>query len=389
MAQFKNTGKAIRRILLAKQQNEKIGIWGDYDPDGIPGATLIRSALLGAGFKRGDLTVILPNIKRYNRSFNPVHLRLLKRKGVSLILGVDFGTADFAQVKMAHDMGFDIILFDHHLQLPGKLPAILINHLQKGDHYPHKNWSGTGVAYKFFEAFYHDQKLDLVKLEKNIDLLTLALIADRIPIDGYNDKYIERGVHLLNRHTRPGLQAFLHLTENDHITRHQVMSTFISRFYPRRSNEENELYRLFTAKTQKAASRYAKILNGRYRAVRAEIDSSVQKGVDAYKAGARNVVVLRVNMPSLASGMVAAVSEGLVEKIEIPVFVYKRQKNFFQGSARAPLGSDFNLSKALDTCKDIMISYGGHPTAIGFHFKASKEKQFQKAVQEYFNNLSR
>lgn len=387
MENFKNTNKAIARILLAKKNKERIGIWGDYDPDGIPGAVIIREALLGAGFSAKNLTVILPRMKKYSRSFNPVHLKKLKKKKVSLILGVDFGTTDFAQVKMADDMGFEVILFDHHPQLPGHLPALLINHLQSGDEYPHKNWCGSGVAYKFFESYYLNQGLNLERLEKQLDLVALAMIADRIKLDEYNLRYIDRGVHLINEHTRPGLQALLHLADSDKITRDEVMTVFINRFFPRLSNEKNEMYQLFMADTKKTAAKFAKILNDRQKEISAHVDQWVKTGVEQYRKEKGSVLVMQAEFPPIASGMTASVAEGLVEKIKIPLFVYKKQEDWFQGSSRAPFGSDFNLVKAMDSCKDLMVSYGGHPTAAGFRLKGGKEKEFKAAMEKYFNSL--
>lgn len=388
MDKFKNTDKAIARILQAKKNNEKIGIWGDYDPDGIPGAVIIREALLGAGFSAKNLIVILPRQRKYNRSFNPVHLKFLKKKKASLIIGVDFGTSDFAQVKMADDMGFDIILLDHHPQLPGKLPALLINHLQSGDSYPHKNWCGSGVAYKFFESYYISQNINLKRLENQLDLMALAMIADRIKLDDYNLKYIDRGIHLINKHTRPGLQELLHLADGDHITREEVFDVLISRFFPRLSNGKNEMYQLFMARTKEKAVRYAKILNDRHKEIQMHVDRHVKRGLAQYKREKRSVLVLKADVPSIASGMIASISEGLVDEIKIPLFIYKKQENYFQGSSRAPLGSDFNLVKAMDSCKDLLVSYGGHPTAAGFRLKGGKEKEFKAAMEKYFNNLT-
>lgn len=387
MEKFKNTDKAIARILLAKKNNEKVGIWGDYDPDGIPGAIIIREALLGAGFSPKNLTVILPRMKKYSRSFNPFHLKALKKKKVSLILGVDFGTTDFEQVKMADDMGFEVILFDHHPQRPGKLPALLINHLQSGDEYPYKNWCGSGVAYKFFESYYLNQGLNLERLELQLDLLALAMIADRIRLDDYNLKYIDRGIHLINEHTRPGLQALLHLADSDKITRNEVMEVFINRFFPRLSNEKNEMYQLFMADTKKKAVKFAKILNDRHKEISTHVNKWVKIGTEQYRKEKGKVLVLRVDVPSIASGMIASISSELAEKIKIPLFIYKKQDDFFQGSSRAPFGSDFNLVRAMDSCKDLMVSYGGHPTAAGFRLKAGKEKEFKAAMEKYFNAL--
>jgi len=387
MNSFKNTDKVIKRLLLAKKQNEKIGIWGDYDPDGIPGAVIIREALIGAGFSSKKLKVILPRVKKYNRSFNSIHLNLLKKEKATLIIGVDFGTSDFEQVSMAKKMGFDIILFDHHPQRPGKLPAILVNPLQRGDLYPHKNWCGAGVAYKFFESYYLSQKLDLSSLERQLDLLALAMIADRIKLDDYNIKYVDRGIHLINQHARIGLQELLHLVDGDHITREEIMPLLISRFFPRISNEKNEMYALFLAKNKKQAVKYATILNDRHKKINMIVESAVAEGIALYKKTGGSVFVWRKDVPSIAAGMIASLAEGLVEKLRIPLYVYKKQDSYFQGSSRAPLGSHFNLVKAMDSCKDVLVSYGGHPTAAGFRLKKGKEKEFKNALQKYFSSL--
>ncbi len=387
MNNFKNTDKVIKRLLLAKKQNEKIGIWGDYDPDGIPGAVIIREALIGAGFSSKRLKVILPRVKKYNRSFNQTHLNLLKKEKISLILGVDFGTSDFAQVAMAAEMGFDIVLFDHHPQLSGTLQAILVNPLQKGDKYPYKNWCGAGVPYKFLESYYLSQHLDLNILERQLDLLALAMIADRIKLDDYNIKYVDRGIHLINQHARIGLRELLNLADGDHITRKEIMPVFISRFFPRISNEKNEMYMLFLAKNKKQAAKYAKILNDRYALINRVVNSAVKEGIGLYKKIGGSVFVWRKDMPSIAAGMIAALSEGLVEELKIPLYVYKKQDSYFQGSSRAPLGSHFNLVKAMDSCKDALLSYGGHPTAAGFRLKRGKEKEFKNALQKYFDLL--
>ncbi len=387
METFKNTDKAIARILLAKKRGENIGIWGDYDPDGISGSVIIREGLLGAGFKAKNLTVILPRQKKFDRSFNPTHLKLLKKKMVSLILGVDFGTADYDKVKMADNMGFDIILFDHHLTGTGKLSALLINHLQSGDSYPYKNWCGSGVAYKFFEFFYLNQGLDLSRLERQLDLFTLAMIADRIKLDDYNSKYIDRGIHLINAHARPGLQELLHLADDENITKEKVMSVLISRFFPRLSNEKNEMYRLFMARSKKEGAKYAKILNDRHKKISAYINKYVSIGEAQYKREKSKVIILRADVPSLASGMIGAISEALVEKIKIPLFVYKKQENYFQGSSRAPFGSGFNLVEAMNSSKDLFMGFGGHKTAAGFRLKGGKEKEFKDAMEKYFNSL--
>jgi single-stranded-DNA-specific exonuclease len=141
------------------------------------------------------------------------------------------------------------------------------------------------------------------------------------------------------------------------------------------------------AKTKKMAGKYAKILNDRHKKISGYVNKYAEKGVAQFRKEKGSVLVMDAEFPAIASGMTSAISEGLVDRIKIPLFVYKKQGNYFQGSARAPLGSDFNLVKAMDTCKDLMVSYGGHPTASGFRLKGGKEKEFRTAMEKYFNSL--
>ena len=81
MIKFKNTDKAVKRLVLALKNDEKIGIWSDYDPDGVFALTLAYEALLNAGFKKKNLILSLPNQHKYRRSFNKFHLKIFKKAG--------------------------------------------------------------------------------------------------------------------------------------------------------------------------------------------------------------------------------------------------------------------------------------------------------------------
>ena len=61
MIKLKNSDKAINRLTLALKNSEKIGIWSDYDPDGVFALVIAYEALKNAGFEKNHLELILPN----------------------------------------------------------------------------------------------------------------------------------------------------------------------------------------------------------------------------------------------------------------------------------------------------------------------------------------
>ncbi|MBI4991626.1 MAG: hypothetical protein HZB99_00195 [Candidatus Harrisonbacteria bacterium] len=390
METFKNTNKAIKRLLLAKKQNEKIGIWGDYDPDGIPGATLIYEAMIGADFDKNNLTVILPNQREYDRSFNLFHLRLLKSKKASLIVGVDFGSSDFSQVVMAKKMGFDIILLDHHICEPGKLLAILINPKQRGERFSYKNWCGTGVAYKFFESFYSMQGLDLKRLELSLDLFAMAMAADGIEPDEGNIKYWEKGVDYLNRRVRPGVRMLLKEAKAKKLDKKVMLwgesDDYVLRAAVHGDNRNNNLFQLLTTKDPRKAAALAKDIKNHLRKFNEAIKNNVIGGTEIFKKENKPSVVFFENRSKL-SGTSSMTADKLSSKLRVPIFVYKKFKKGFRGNIRAVYPSGLNVVEAMSLYKDLLVSFGGHPVAAGFYLEKGNLSKFKKAMEQYFSNL--
>lgn len=144
---FRDIEKAVDRIWRAINNNEKIGIFGDKDVDGILGTALAYKTL--KGFTNSVVFLAPTNQDNYGISVNALDYFL--KEGVKLIITVDNGITHPEMVLLAKDSGMDVIITDHHTPDPLKVPydaTAIINPKLSEEVYPFKDLSGAGVIFK-------------------------------------------------------------------------------------------------------------------------------------------------------------------------------------------------------------------------------------------------
>ncbi len=381
---MKNVQQAIKRLLKAREQNERIGIWGDYDPDGICSATMLYENLLKIGFNKNNLYIVLPNLRQYGRSFNQFHLDYLKQKKVSLIVGVDFGTADFRGTDKAIAMGFNVIFLDHHQPLNGTVKAILVNPWQKGDPYPHKNWSAVGVVYKFLEDLYRHIKKDRKILEKSLDLFTLGMLADRTIKDGANLPYLKQGLKTINQKKRLGVKIIFKAVgakKADFSVIEQDWVDYLGSLEG--NNEENNLFRLLTTDREETARGLAEDIYKKYKTFRAIVKKSVRLGIKEFKKRpGLKMIFWEQNLKMV--GATSSVAEKLNDYFKVPVFICEKIDHYYRCSIRAGHIKNVNVVEVLKSCKDLFMNFGGHPRAAGFKTSAENFPKVKQAIEKYY-----
>lgn len=140
---------AVDRILDAKDENEKVLIFGDRDVDGITSTTLLYQCLKDMQL---DVSYKLPTGDDAYGLSKEVIDEFAKNYG-TLIITVDCGISNNAEIAYAETLGIDVIVSDHH-NPPGALPenAIIVNPKIKELGYPFDGISGCAVAYKLATA---------------------------------------------------------------------------------------------------------------------------------------------------------------------------------------------------------------------------------------------
>jgi len=395
MIKLKNADKAIKRLASALQNSEKIGVWSDYDPDGVFALALAYEALLNAGFTNKNLKLILPNQDQFGRSLNTFHLSILKKLGIKLIVGIDFGTTDFNIVRTAKNMGFEVILLDHHRQRPGKLLATLINPWQKGDKADNKNWSGAGVAYLFFENLYNKLNINIKKLERSLDLLLIPALTDYIPIDKLNLPYLKKSLNKIKNNRRPGIYLGLKelkISKNNITVKKMVGErvNIINFFGSLRGNNENtNVFKLLLSKDSKEVANIIKEIKKQKKDFENFVKKMTAIGIKKFgsseQAKKDGFILWGINKKLKMTGSGSKISHQLNNYFKVPCFFYNKERDYLKGSVRS-MHSDTSIIKALDTCKNFLINYGGHPKAAGFHLKKKDLPIFKKCLEKYYSN---
>lgn len=198
---FPEMEKAVRRIERAIEKKETIGIFGDYDADGITGtAQLIRFFR-----RRGIEPVIhLPDRAKEGYGMKKTSVDTLHAKGVTLVITVDTGIAAHEEIAYAKSLGIDVIVTDHHRPSPrsgeasaGRPLAYAVIHPLVPSEFPNKHLSGSGVAFTLVRALEHLEQWDGIDLD--IALATIGTIGDLVPLTGENRVLVMHGLKFLSK----------------------------------------------------------------------------------------------------------------------------------------------------------------------------------------------
>ena len=196
---------AVARLADAVQGGEIIGVFGDFDTDGLTATALLVKALEELG---ATAIPYLPDRTDEGHGLNPLAIGSLRGQGISLMITVVCGSSNVEEIELASALGIDTIVTDHHVLPPIQPPAIaLVNPSRKNSRYPYGELTGAGLSYKLVEALWHF--LGKGTPEHLMELAAIGTIADVGPLQGENRYLVKKGIENLNRTTNPGLKALI------------------------------------------------------------------------------------------------------------------------------------------------------------------------------------
>lgn len=215
--------EAVDRIYKAVQKGEQILVYGDYDVDGISSMAILVSALSDLGAK------VSPYLPHRLEDGYGLNLQVLKKivEQFDLLITVDCGVSNEAEVAWLKKQGKDVIITDHH-SLPTKLPAALavLHPMHPKAKYPFSELCGAGVSWKLAQALLRDSRSPLKEMTQEIGLLELAClgtIADMVPLKGENRAIVQFGLRGMSVSQRPGIRALLRaLVRDDDISAEMI-----------------------------------------------------------------------------------------------------------------------------------------------------------------------
>ncbi|MFO0707384.1 MAG: single-stranded-DNA-specific exonuclease RecJ [Nitrospira sp.] len=366
---------ALDRLRQAMQHGERVCFYGDYDVDGMSATSIYLSFFRHLG---GRVQGYVPHRIREGYGLNEGAVRSLAAEGVTLLVTSDCGTTSHHEIAVAKQLGMDVIVTDHHQTDEQMPPALAVMNPHRRDaRYPFHGLCSGGLAYKVAEAYQQRYGAGSVPLESLLDLVALSTIADVVPLQDENRGFVREGLRQLSRGARCGIRA---LKQVSGITRDCTAETVGFKLGPRlnaagRLDHAIKGVQLLTTESELEARQLAQeldLLNRR----RQELEAEIMREAVA-DLGDREVppaIVLASRGWHL--GVVGIVAARLVERYHRPAIVMAiNEQGIGKGSARTIPG--FDLYQALAACKDVLVAFGGHPSAAGLTIHESRLAEFQ------------
>ncbi len=378
--------KAVERLLIAHKKQEKITVYGDYDVDGVSASTVILTAFEKFGFKNVDY--FLPDRFKDGYGMNERGVRVLADRGTNLILTVDCGSLNHAEIDFAKGFGIDTIVTDHHNIAEVQPNAVaVVNPRRKENKYPQaENFAGVGVAFKLVQAL--QTKLEGFPAGQEkwlLDMVALGTVCDIMKQTVENRQNTFWGLKVLSKTRRAGLKSMLALAS----VKYPTSSTLGFIIGPRinsagRLETAEKALDLMLEKDAFIAFEKAKSLDDlnkiRRKIQHEALEIAIQKAEDF-----KNDKVLVVADESFNDGIIGIVASGLLERFKKPVFVISIEGDVAKGSARS--FGDFSASQAVQNASEIIIKGGGHDAAAGVTLPTDKIDDFRKSVNDFYKSL--
>ncbi len=365
---------AITRVKKARDQKEKVCIYGDFDADGITGTALLIKAFLRFGI---SAIPYIPDRSSEGHGLNFGSLKKIASNGVKLIITVDCGTNDLEEISFAKSMGIDTIVTDHHASGMSESDAIaILNPKSELNSNKFDQLTGVGMALKFADALLSGEFEDWD--DGLFELAAIGTITDMAPLVGDNRYIVNKGIQELRSTKNIGLLQLMASAKIDHAS---VSAENIGFSIGPRINSAGRLgdaivaFELLTThSTSKAIE-----LSGQLEKTNLERRVFTEEHIIHCTMLAEKLEdignLLIVGDHDLNVGIIGLTAGKLSEKFGVPTAVYSIKDQVVSASCRT--NTLFNWADALDTCADLLIRYGGHAQAAGFTCDISNLPELQ------------
>jgi single-stranded-DNA-specific exonuclease len=385
-----NMDKAIERLFRAREQNEPLVIFGDYDVDGVTSTALLVEVLRELGWR---VESYLPSRmdEGYGLSADGVE-NCLKKFPTTLLLAVDCGSTAVETIASLKVRGVDVIVLDHHqISNPSPNAVALVNpQLAIENGISFREFCSAGLAFKLAHAIVKRGREENLPgaaefdLKPLLDLVALGTIADLVPVIGENRILISAGLRQLNETKRAGILALKNVAQiNGVIGVYEVGFQLAPRLNAAgRLETAEESLHLLLAKNLEEAMPIAQKLDLRNRE-RQKIEKSIVEevvGVVRSKFDAQKDFVIVEGELFWHIGVVGIVASRVLQEFYRPTIIIGGDNGEMRGSGRSIAG--FDLAAALRECNEFLVSHGGHAMAAGLSILPEKIDLLRQKLNE-------
>jgi single-stranded-DNA-specific exonuclease len=373
---MKNMQYAVVRIQTAINNEQKVLVYGDYDVDGTTSVAMMYSFL-----KKYNQNIEYYIPCRYDEGYG-ISLKGIdyaNKNNFSLIIALDCGIRAVEQIDYANKRGIDFIICDHHTP-SDKIPKAIavLNPKQFDCNYPYKDLSGCGVGFKLIQAYCIKNAIPFDEIIEYLDLLTVSISADIVPMTGENRILSFYGLKQINSKPRIGLKALMDAASKK---KELVISDLIFGIAPRinaagRIEHAKKAVEILVEQDYDKAKSFADAIEENNK-VRKDLDQSIT--IEALEMIVENKKSTVVFSKKWHKGVVGIVASRLIESYYRPTIVLAENDGLLTGSARSV--HDFDLYEAISKCSHFCEKFGGHKYAAGLSIKKENLNAFINAFE--------
>ena len=382
---MKDMNIAVDRISTAIKKNERILVYGDYDVDGTTAVALMYSFLKE---QYSNVEYYIPDRYKEGYGVSFQGLDFAFQNNCKVVITLDCGIKAVEKVKYARSKGLDVIICDHHY--PGdEIPKALavLDPKQPSCNYPFKELSGCGVGFKLVHAYSRVHGIPFSKISHYLDLVAVSIASDIVPITGENRVMAYFGLKRLNECPRTGLKEIIRESE---VTKALTIEDVVFKIGPRinaagRMETGSKAVDLLVSSDTRLATGISKEINN-FNIERRSVDRIITTEAMRMIAEDQRTVNSRTTVlynPTWKKGVIGIVASRLIETYYRPTVILTESNGFATGSARSVQGYD--LYQAIESCSDLLESFGGHMFAAGLTLKKENIRPFMDRFEKYVN----
>ena len=393
---FTDMQKAVDRIQKAIKEGEHIGIYADYDCDGIPGAVVLVDLFKKLG-SMDRVHVYIPDRHDEGYGVSTRGIDALQEKGVTLMITVDVGITALAEIADAQSRGIDVILTDHHAPLPEYPSAFSVIHPSNGT-YINQEPCGAAVAFYLVRGFLstYGAQYDIPEGWEKwlLDLVGFATLSDMVPLTGENRTIAYYGLLVMQKTRRFGLR---YLFEKNSITLSTLTETDLTFTVAPRLNAASRMDTpllafelLATDDVRRARTIVERLdeINTLRKTLVAQIAKSAHATIEHRALSNSLGEIVVVGNPEWRPAVLGLVANKLVETYGKSFFVWgEAGDGTIKGSCR--MIESHHAALLFQALPDgVLLHAGGHQAAGGFSVAKEKIHFFEEELNSALERVA-
>lgn len=380
---MKNMEIALQRVQNAIDKQESVLIFGDYDVDG---TTSVAMMYLFLKDKIKNLYYYVPDRYTEGYGISKQGIDYAESKKCSLIIALDCGIKAIEKVNYAHSKKIDFIIIDHHEQgedLP-KAFAIL-DPKQKDCNYPFKELSACGLGFKLIQVIAEKNNIPFEEIKYLLNFVVLSIASDIVPIVNENRTLAYYGLKEINNRPYKNIKAIMEMAE---ISEGNLgIDDLVFKIGPRinaagRIEKGLTAVDLFTTENSEKLLALAKRID-QYNYERKKIDKKTTQEALRMIESSKDMKSRKTSIvwsSNWHKGVIGIVASRLIEHYYRPTIVFTENNGKLTGSARSVKG--LNIYEALEKCKHLLLSFGGHAFAAGLTIEKKDFEEFSNLFEK-------